>query len=107
MTKFFRYFLVLLLIGFSSALIAANTPKSNYVDTNGKNVNLKNRNLRIIDKEKYYEIHYSFDKPDGRICGDKEIGIDKGYSEAFTDSDGVTHKERQSLSRVLTPKADN
>ena len=28
MTKFFRYFLVLLLIGFSSALIAANTPKN-------------------------------------------------------------------------------
>ena len=52
-------------------------------NTNGKNVNLKNRNLRIIDKEKYYEIHYSFDKPEGRICGDKEIGIDKGYSEAF------------------------
>ena len=28
MTKFFRYFLVLLLIGFSSVLIAANTPKN-------------------------------------------------------------------------------
>ena len=73
-------------------------------NTNGKNVNLKNRNLRIIDKEKYYEIHYSFDKPEGRICGDKEIGIDKGYSEAFTDSDGEHHGI--GFGKVLTAYSD-
>ncbi|CAK0744223.1 hypothetical protein CCP3SC5AM1_1200010 [Gammaproteobacteria bacterium] len=28
-----------------------------------------------------------------RPCGTSELGIDKGYSEAFTDSDGECHGE--------------
>ncbi len=50
---------------------------------------LNKKNLRIILKGKVIEVHYAFDKPSGRACGQGEIGIDKGYTEAFVDSDGI------------------
>jgi len=59
--------------------------------TSGKNVNLVGSNLRIIVKEGCAEIHYATDKGDGRVCGDRSIGVDKGYTEALTDSDGQAH----------------
>ncbi|MBD3261868.1 MAG: transposase, partial [Candidatus Altiarchaeales archaeon] len=62
--------------------------------SNGKNVNLIGSNLRIIVKETHTEIHYSIDKEESRSCGDQEIGVDKGYSEAFVDSDGYHHGTR-------------
>jgi len=59
--------------------------------SNGKNVDLTGSNLRIVVKDGFTEIHYATDKADGRVCGDQVVGIDKGYTEAFTDSDGVAH----------------
>jgi len=49
---------------------------------------LDKKNLRLIIKDNIIEVHYSFDKEQGRPCGTEEIGIDKGYTEAFVDSDG-------------------
>jgi hypothetical protein len=59
--------------------------------SSGKNVDLMGSNLRIVVKDGFTEIHYAADKGDGRACGDQVIGIDKGYTEAFTDSDGVAY----------------
>ena len=54
---------------------------------------LDNKNLRLIIKKDIIEVHYSFDKEQGRPCGTKEIGIDKGYTEAFVDSEGEFYVE--------------
>lgn len=59
--------------------------------SNGKNVNLKGSNLRIIVKDGFTEIHYTTEKSQGRPIGTQVLGIDKGYTEAFTDSDGIAH----------------
>ena len=59
--------------------------------SNGKNVAIKGCNLRIIVKDGFTEIHYATDKAEGRVCGDQVLGVDKGYTEAFTDSDGQAH----------------
>lgn len=57
----------------------------------GQNVDLKGKNLRIVLKDGYTEIHYSFDKGAGRPCGTNKMGVDKGYTEALADSDGHFH----------------
>ena len=72
--------------------------------SSGKNVNLSDKNLRVIVKDGFTEIHYAATKGDGRPCGDKVIGIDKGYTEAFTDSDGVAHGE--AFGKVMTKYSD-
>lgn len=72
--------------------------------SSGKNVNLTGSNLRIIVKDDLTEIHYASDKPEGRVCGDQIIGVDKGYTEAFTDSDGVAHGP--TFGAVLTQYSD-
>ena len=72
--------------------------------SSGKNVNLSGVNLRIVVKDGFTEIHYATDKGDGRPCGDRSLGIDKGYTEAFTDSDGVAHGK--SFGKVLTEYSD-
>jgi len=59
--------------------------------TSGKNVSLTGSNLRIIVKDGFTEVHYATEKGDGRVCGDQVVGVDKGYTEAFTDSDGQTY----------------
>jgi len=58
--------------------------KHNYVLSNF----MEGKNVRVMLKDKYIELHFSLDKPEGRPCDDKEIGIDKGYTEAFVDSEG-------------------
>ncbi|MFP3551115.1 transposase [Paraburkholderia sp. SIMBA_049] len=72
--------------------------------SNGKNVNLTGCNLRVILKGDAVEIHYATVKAGGRPCGSAEIGVDKGYSEAFTDSDGERHGEQ--FGAVLTAYGD-
>jgi transposase len=72
--------------------------------SNGKNVALKGSNLRIILKDVFVEIHYATDKAEGRVCGEQVVGVDKGYSEAFTDSDGQAHGK--SFGAVLTQYSD-
>ncbi|WP_298209950.1 hypothetical protein, partial [Ferrimicrobium sp.] len=59
--------------------------------SSGKNVDLAGKNLRIIVKDDTTEIHYSFDKPLGRPHGTEIVAVDKGYTEAFVDSDGDAH----------------
>lgn len=72
--------------------------------TSGKNVDLSGCNLRIIVKDGLTEIHYATDKADGRPHGDQALGIDKGYTEAFTDSDGDEHGK--GFGKVLTDYSD-
>ena len=60
-------------------------------NTTGKDVDLTGRNLRVIVKADVTEIHYSMDKPEGRPHGDATVGVDKGYTEAFADSEGGFH----------------
>ena len=72
--------------------------------SNGKNVAIKGSNLRIIVKDGFTEIHYATDKPEGRVCGDQVLGADKGYTEAFTDSDGQAHG--LAFGAVLTQYSD-
>ena len=62
--------------------------------SSGKNVDLAGCNLRVILKGDAVEIHYATEKGKGRPCGAAEIGVDKGYSEAFTDSEGHAHGEQ-------------
>ena len=59
--------------------------------SSGKNVHLSGSNLRITVKEGLTEIHYATDKGEGRLCGNRSMGVDKGYTEALTDSDGQAH----------------
>ena len=59
--------------------------------TTGRNVDMRSCNLRIIERDGRAEIHYATDKDAGRPHGDQALGIDKGYTEAFTDSDGDEH----------------
>jgi len=52
------------------------------------------KTLRLILRDNKVEIHYPVDEKDGcsvKPCGDQTVGIDKGYTEAFTDSDGQRH----------------
>jgi transposase len=72
--------------------------------SSGKNVDLTGSNLRIIIKNGLTEIHYASEKSEGRECGDQILGIDKGYTEAFTDSDGIAHGTK--FGSVLTKFSD-
>lgn len=47
--------------------------------------------LRLILRDGLVEVHYTAETRPGRACGDSEIGVDKGYTEAFVDSDGEHH----------------
>lgn len=72
--------------------------------SSGKNVALDKSNLRIIIKDGFTEIHYATSKNQGRAHGKQIVGIDKGFTEAFTDSDGVAHGEK--FGTVLTKYSD-
>ena len=61
--------------------------------------------IRLILREGQVEIHYTIDNTDERGCGQNEIGIDKGYTEAFVDSDGEFHGE--GLGKVLSKESDS
>lgn len=68
--------------------------------SNGKNVDLAKKNLRVISCDEHVEIHYNFDKGEGRACGEKTIGVYEGSSVAFADSDGEYHGEK--FGNILT-----
>lgn len=72
--------------------------------TNGRNVHLGNCNLRIICKGDVTEIHYCTEKQPGRPHGEQEVGVDKGYTEAFADSDGDFHGA--GFGKVMTEYSD-
>jgi IS605 OrfB family transposase len=47
--------------------------------------------LRIILRNNIVEVHYLANNKQHKICGTGIVGIDKGYTEVFTDSDGEIH----------------
>ena len=51
--------------------------------TNGTNVKIANRNLRIIIENDEIQIHYAFEKVCQRPHGKETVGVDKGLTEAF------------------------
>ncbi len=60
--------------------------------------------IRLILRDGSVEIHYTIDNTDERACGLKEIGIDKGYTEVFVDSDGDFHGK--GLGEILSKESD-
>jgi len=61
-------------------------------------------NLRIILRNGKVEIHYAAEAVKTNDCGTQTIGVDKGYTEVLTDSDGVHHGV--TLGAVLTKESD-
>jgi IS605 OrfB family transposase len=63
--------------------------------------------LRLILRNGRIEVHYAIDEE--KVCvtrpsGDGTIGIDKGYTEVFVDSDGKHHGE--GLGELLSKESD-
>jgi hypothetical protein len=68
------------------------------------NIHLKGC-LRLILNDGVVQVHYAIKQKKFPQCGDKVIGIDKGYSEAFADSEGEFYGEN--LGKVLTAETEN
>ena len=60
--------------------------------------------LRLILKEAEIEVHYTIDVEETKSCGKATLGIDKGYTEVFVDSDGEHYGE--GLGKRLTEQSD-
>ncbi|MBM0230225.1 MULTISPECIES: RNA-guided endonuclease TnpB family protein, partial [Micromonospora] len=64
--------------------------------------------LRLILRDGRVEVHYQIDaaqlRSSRRPCGEHVVGVDKGYTEALTDSDGEHHGVR--LGQLLTAESD-
>ncbi len=63
--------------------------------------------LRLILRQGRVEVHYAIEATDlreTRPCGTIAIGIDKGYTEVLTDSDGVHHGD--DLGTILRGESD-
>ena len=63
--------------------------------------------LRLILRGGRVEVHYTIDAPDlreTRPCGTVKVGVDKGYTEAVTDSDGNHHGTE--LGELLRAESD-
>ncbi|MEV0724575.1 transposase [Micromonospora purpureochromogenes] len=64
--------------------------------------------LRLILRGGRVEVHYQIDasrmRSSQRPCGDRAIGVDKGYTEVLTDSDRIHHGTR--LGELLTAESD-
>ncbi|WP_234337066.1 zinc ribbon domain-containing protein [Streptomyces xylophagus] len=63
--------------------------------------------LRLILRGSRVEVHYTIDAPDlteSRPCGNRTVGVDKGYTEVLTDSDGNHHGEE--LGDLLRTESD-
>lgn len=60
--------------------------------------------LRIILRNNKVEIHYAVDVKKTNDSGIKIVGIDKGFTETFIDSDGVHYGE--GLGKVISEQSD-
>lgn len=63
--------------------------------------------LRLIVRAGRVEIHYAVDETEAcrtKPCGNQVVGIDKGYTEVFTDPDGEEHG--QGLGELLSQESD-
>jgi hypothetical protein len=65
--------------------------------------------LRLILRGDRVEVRYQVDAAElassQQPCGNREIGVDKGYSEVLTDSDG--HHHGPELGELLTSESDH
>jgi len=61
-------------------------------------------NLRIILRNDKVEVHYASETVLTNDCGKQTLGVDKGYTEVLTDSDGVHHGT--TLGTVLSKESD-
>jgi IS605 OrfB family transposase len=61
-------------------------------------------NLRILLRNDKVEVHYATEVINTNDCGTHIIGVDKGYTEVLTDSDGEHHGV--TLGAVLTKESD-
>lgn len=63
--------------------------------------------IRLILRDGRVEVHHTVDAAihcKTTPCGTDEVGIDKGYSEAFVDSDGTAHGK--GLGNILSAESD-
>jgi len=60
--------------------------------------------LRLILKDSEVEVHYTIEITETHNCGSATIGIDKGYTEVFVDSEGEHYGE--GLGKLLTKHSD-
>lgn len=60
--------------------------------------------LRLLLRGGAVEVHYCIPAVSTRPHGDQRIGIDKGYTEVFADSDGAMHG--QGFGRLLADESD-
>jgi len=56
--------------------------------------------LRLILKDGVIYVHHTIDQKKFKECGNLVVGVDKGYREAFADSEGNFHGE--GLGKILT-----
>ena len=63
-----------------------------------------NGTLRLILNEGEIEVHYTIEIEETNDCGQATIGLDKGYTEVFVDSDGEYHGE--DLGKILSQHSD-
>jgi IS605 OrfB family transposase len=61
-------------------------------------------NLRLILRNEKIEVHYAVEVIKTNDCGTQIIGVDKGFTEVLTDSDGVHHGVN--LGEVLSKESD-
>lgn len=60
--------------------------------------------LRIILRNGNIEVHSTYDAVETQDCGQETVGIDKGYSEAFVDSDGQAYGH--GLGKLISGESD-
>lgn len=63
--------------------------------------------IRLILRDERVEVHYATEEDQvcrTKPCGDKTLGIDKGYTEVFVDSEGDVHGE--GLGELLSQESD-
>ncbi len=60
--------------------------------------------LRLVLKDGEVEVHYTIEVAETQNCGKATIGIDKGYTEVFVDSDGGHYGK--GLGKLLTKHSD-
>lgn len=61
-------------------------------------------NIRLIIDSDGVAVHHTCEADIGKPCGTQTIGIDKGYTEAFVDSDGDVHGN--GLGKLLSAQSD-
>lgn len=60
--------------------------------------------LRLILRDGRVEVHYAIDVEQTSDCGSEIVGVDKGYSEVFVDSEGEHHGKN--LGDILRAESD-